>query len=71
MFLPLAKLGPSSLGGHAPADFYFLSVPLAAGQYWLGLIAFVGGLSAAVTMVVFPSILLSIMISNDLVLRTS
>ncbi len=69
--LPLAKIGPSFVDGHAPADFYFLSVPIAAGQYWLGLIAFIGGLSAAATMVVFPSILLSIMISNDLVLRPS
>lgn len=66
--LPLAQLGPSFLEHHAPADFYFMSVPLAAGHYWLGLIAFLGGLSAATTMVFFPSYLLSIMISNDLVL---
>ena len=32
------------------------------------LIAFAGGLSAATTMVIFPSIILSIMISNDLLL---
>ena len=54
--LPLAQIGPSLVDDHAPADFYFLSVPIAAGQYWLGLIAFLGGLSAAATMVVFPSI---------------
>lgn len=66
--LPLATVGPMLVGEHAPADFYFLSVPLAAGEYWLGLIAFLGGLSAAVTMVIFPSILLSTMISNDLLL---
>ena len=64
--LPLARIGPAVLGEHASADFYFLSLPLYAGQYWLGVIAFAGGLSAATTMVIFPSIILSIMISNDL-----
>lgn len=66
--VPLARIGPAILGEHASADFYFLSLPLHAGQYWLAVMAFAGGLSAATTMVIFPSIVLSVMISNDLLL---
>ncbi|WP_100000158.1 hypothetical protein [Phyllobacterium zundukense] len=37
--LPLAMVGPIVLADHSSADFYFLSLPLHAGQYWLGIIA--------------------------------
>ena len=66
--LPLALIGSTVLPSSASADFYFLSLPLAAGHTWLAIIAFAGGLPAATTMIIAPSILLSIMISNDLIL---
>jgi Na+/proline symporter/signal transduction histidine kinase len=66
--LPLAAIGSTVLPPAASGDFYFLYLPLAAGQNWLATIALVGGLPAATTMIIAPSILLSIMISNDLIL---
>jgi len=45
-------------------DLYVLSVPLAVGRGDLALLAFIGGLSAATSMVIVASIALSIMISN-------
>lgn len=64
---------PIAIGGmiHLPEtdnpDLYVLKVPLAAGQGGLALLAFIGGLSAATSMVIVASIALSIMISNHLV----
>ncbi|MEO1746321.1 MAG: PAS domain-containing hybrid sensor histidine kinase/response regulator, partial [Pseudomonadota bacterium] len=55
-------------GDSAPADMYLLALPLAAGQEWLALLAFIGGLSAASAMVIVACVALSIMISNDLIL---
>ena len=66
--LPISAIGSMVLPAQVSADFYFLSLPLAAGQYWLAIIAFAGGIPAATTMIVAPSILLSVMISNDLIL---
>ena len=43
-------------------------VPLAAGQEWLALFAYLGGFSAATGMVIVASVALATMISNDLVL---
>jgi Na+/proline symporter len=45
-----------------------LSLPLAAGQHALALLAFIGGLSAATGMVIVETIAVSTMVSNDLVL---
>ncbi|CAN7615015.1 PAS domain-containing hybrid sensor histidine kinase/response regulator [Phyllobacterium sp. LjRoot231] len=69
--LPIAAIGSMILPAQASADFYFLSLPLAAGQPWLAIIAFAGGVPAATTMIIAPSILLSVMISNDLLLPVS
>lgn len=66
--LPISAIGSMVLPAQASADFYFLSLPLAAGRHWLAIVAFAGGISAATTMIIAPSILLSVMISNDLIL---
>ncbi|QND51875.1 PAS domain-containing hybrid sensor histidine kinase/response regulator [Phyllobacterium sp. 628] len=68
--LPLAAIGSLVFHGlgQASPDLYFLSLPLFANQNWLSAIAFTGGISAASSMLVLPAIVLSIMISNDLVL---
>lgn len=64
----IATVGSIVLPANASVDFYFLALPVAAGQFWLAIIGVAGGLAAAATMMLFPSILLSVMISNDLLL---
>ena len=65
--VPIAIGGITTLPASANPDLYVLTVPLAAGQGELALLAFIGGLSAATSMVIVASIALSIMISNHLV----
>jgi Na+/proline symporter/nitrogen-specific signal transduction histidine kinase len=52
----------------AAAETFVLSLPLAAGQGTLALVAFIGGLSAATGMVIVEAIAVSTMVCNDLVL---
>src|SRR3546814_9567011 len=56
------------LGANANPDRYVLTVPMAAGQDWLALAAFIGGFSSATSMVIVACIALSIMISNHVVM---
>jgi len=67
--LPIALGGllHFGVGGAAPETFV-LSLPLANGQSWLALAAFIGGLSAATGMVIVEAIAVSTMVSNDLVM---
>ncbi|MEM7652132.1 MAG: histidine kinase dimerization/phospho-acceptor domain-containing protein, partial [Pseudomonadota bacterium] len=65
--IPIAISGMVHLPPSANPDLYVLNVPLVAGYEWLALLAFIGGLSAATSMVIIASIALSIMISNHLV----
>ena len=64
--------GGGGVGGvHAAAanpETFVLSLPLAAGQPALALLAFIGGLSAATGMVIVEAIAVSTMVCNDLVL---
>jgi len=63
--LPLARAGEALLGGQSvPPDLYVLMLPLAEGHSGLALFAFLGGLSAATSMVILASLTLSIMIGN-------
>ena len=66
--VPIAAAGLIRLGPQFDADLYVLALPLSAGADLLGLVAFIGALSAATAMVIVASVALSIMISNDLVL---
>ncbi len=68
LFFGPANLGAPALAGGANAETFVLSLPLAAGMPWLGLIAFIGGLSAATGMVIVEAIAVSTMVCNDLVL---
>lgn len=65
--IPIAISGMVHLPETDNPDLYVLKVPLSAGQGGLALLAFIGGLSAATSMVIVASIALSIMISNHLV----
>ena len=58
---------------HLPADsvdpdMFVVALPLAAGQGWLALLAFIGGLSAATGMIIVEAIALSTMVCNDLIM---
>ncbi|MEE4303087.1 MAG: PAS-domain containing protein [Wenzhouxiangella sp.] len=62
--LPLARAGNALLEGVVTPDLYVLMLPLGEGQQGLALLAFLGGLSAATSMVILASLTLSIMIGN-------
>ena len=66
--IPVALAGVM-LGDAAGApDSYVLTLPLSAGLSYLPLLVFIGGLSAATSMVIVETIALSTMISNQLVM---
>lgn len=63
--LPLARAGEALLGAQAvPSDLYVLALPISQGRSGLGLLAFLGGLSAAAGMVIMATLALSLMIGN-------
>jgi Na+/proline symporter/nitrogen-specific signal transduction histidine kinase len=64
---PVALAGKMAFGDSIHPDTYVLSLPLSEGWYWLALIAFIGGFSAATSMVVVEATALSIMFSNHIV----
>lgn len=67
--LPIALAGRLLFDGQAAdADMFVLTVPLFHDQGVLALIAFVGGLSAATSMVIVAAIALSTMVCNDLIM---
>jgi Na+/proline symporter/signal transduction histidine kinase len=66
--IPIALAGTLKFGVAANADDYVLLLPLLEDQRVLGLLVFIGGLSAGTAMVIVASVALAIMISNDLVL---
>ncbi|MCP5972751.1 hypothetical protein NL361_28335, partial [Klebsiella pneumoniae] len=44
---------------------FVLTVPLALHEHWLAVVVFLGGISAATSMVIVESVALATMISND------
>ena len=66
--LPLARLGDAWLAPvGVPSDLYVLALPLAREQHGLALVAFLGGLSAATSMVVVATLALSLMVVNHFI----
>ena len=65
--LPLAMAGKMMFDASVHPDTYVLSLPMSQGANWLALIAFIGGFSAATSMVVVETTALSIMFSNHIV----
>ena len=66
--LGLARMGDALLGpSGVPSDVYVLALPLAQGREGLALLAFLGGLSAATSMVVVAVLALSLMVANHFV----
>lgn len=66
--VPIAFAGILLSGGNSDADYFVLSLPLAAGHHWLALLAFLGGFSAAAGMVIVESVAISTMFLNHLVM---
>ncbi|MEH6402098.1 MAG: sensor histidine kinase [Sneathiella sp.] len=67
--LPIAIGGRLAFAGTpADADMFVLTVPLYYGHEFIALFAFLGGLSAATSMVIVAAIALSTMVCNDLVM---
>lgn len=65
---PIAIAGLARFGVDTNPDLFVLTLPLAAGQNGIALLAFLGGLSAATSMVIVATIALSTMVSNHIVL---
>jgi len=67
--LPVAFAGVLRLGGAGlDADTFVLALPLAAGQSGLALFTYLGGVSAASSMIIVETIALSVMMSNHLLM---
>ena len=67
--LPIALSGKMLFSGtEADADMFVLTVPIVYDQMALALFAFIGGLSAATSMVIVAAIALSTMVCNNLVM---
>ncbi len=66
--LPIAAAGIATQPPSANPDLFVLTMPLAAGRNDLALLAFLGGFSAATSMVIVAAIALSTMISNHIVI---
>ncbi|MDX2486032.1 MAG: PAS-domain containing protein [Gammaproteobacteria bacterium] len=65
----ISWVGNQVLAGTGVAsDTYVLALPLSAGNQFLGLLAFIGGFSAATAMIIVASLTLSQMLSNDVIL---
>lgn len=66
--LPVALAGRMAFGDAVSPDLYVLALPLSQGAEALALLVFLGGLSAAASMVIVETIALSTMVCNDLVM---
>lgn len=66
--LPIAMAGQNLFpGGSVDADTYVLTIPLFFQQSWLAVLAYIGGLAAATSMVIVATIVLSTMVTTEIV----
>jgi len=66
--VPIAVVGLAELPDGSNPDLFVLTLPLAFEQQGLALLAFLGGFSAATSMVIVAAIALSTMVSNHIVM---
>ena len=66
--IPIALAGLVRLGGTSDPDLFVLTLPLSADAHWLSVLVFIGGLSAATSMVAVACMALSGMVGNELVM---
>ncbi len=55
-------------GNGVSGDDYMIALPISQGLPWLGMLAFLGGFSAATAMIIVATVTLSQMLSNDVIL---
>ena len=65
--LPIAAIGMELMPADANPDMFVMTLPLALGRDDLALLAFLGGFSAATSMVIVASLALATMVSNHIV----
>lgn len=65
---PVVMAGDLLLPDKNHADMLMLNLPLAYGNDWLAILAFIGGFSASTGMIIVTTIALSSMITNDLII---
>ena len=66
--VPIAVIGLERLPAGSNPDLFVLTVPLSEGRGGLAMLAFLGGLSSATSMVIVAAIALSTMVSNHIVM---
>lgn len=54
--------------GSVPADTFMVAIPTELGWSWLGLVAFLGGLSASTGMILVGTLALGTMLGNDVIM---
>lgn len=66
--VPIAVIGLERLPAGSNPDLFVLTLPLSEGRGGLAMLAFLGGLSSATSMVIVAAIALSTMVSNHIVM---
>ena len=66
--LPLAIAGQHLLGADVNPDAYVIALPIALGSQTMAVLAYLGGVSAAISMVIVATIAMSTMISNEILM---
>src|SRR5208337_2304776 len=66
--VPIASGGLLLGGAEKEADYFVLTIPLHHGQKYISLLAFIGGFSAATSMVIVESLALSTMVMNSMIM---
>ena len=66
--VPIAVVGLEIYGTGSNPDLFVLTVPLGMGQEGLALLVFLGGFSAATSMVIVAALALSTMLSNHIII---
>ncbi len=67
--IPITMAGMKTLpSGAFSGDTFVLALPMQSGTDWLTVLAFLGGFSAATSMVIVASVALSTMISNEIIM---
>ncbi len=66
--IPIAVVGVERMGPEANPDLFVLTLPLSEGRTVLAMLAFLGGFSAATSMVIVAAIAIATMVSNHIVL---
>lgn len=64
---PIAMAGILLMGDGSLADLFTLVVPVITGNTWLALLVFVGGLSAAFSMIMISTVAITTMVANNFV----